>query len=129
MVFQLTLDPAQGNCYVVFRVVTLQVDGGHDVQFARADELHVEVGEPGNVPVFEHTAGDGTFNVRRYTLAHQEASVAVDQHNGNDRQQNTDDDRAPGAQHGRTRDLGQEHAGKRHHQADQCSSILSENGP
>ena len=57
MVLQLALDPAQGHGYFVFGVVALQVHRRDEVQLAGADELQVEVGEPGNVPVFEQPPG------------------------------------------------------------------------
>src|SRR6476620_5675935 len=128
VVLQLALYPAQRHGHFMFRVVALQVDGGDEVQLARSDKLQVQVREPGNLPVFQHPAGHRPFDVRGDALAHQEAPVAVDQHDGDDGQQNADDDRAHGIRHRRARDLVKEYAGKRDDQADQGRGVLREHG-
>ena len=128
VVLEFAFNAPQGHGDVVFPVVPLYVHCRHKVELARADIFQMQVGDALDLWVAQEPAGHGALDIAGHSLAHEEAPVAFDQHDGDYRQQDAHQNGPDGVRHGGSGDLVQSYPGESDEQADQGGPVLGEDG-
>ena len=96
MLFQLSLHLPQPDSQTVLDVVTSHVDRSNQIQPTRTNKLKMQIGDPIDVGAFQKLAKNLLANLGAHLLTDQEASVAVDQEDCDDRQQQANQNGADG---------------------------------
>ena len=119
-------DPARAKLMGYSDVVTGHVDRSNQIQPTRTDKFKVQIGDPIDVWTVQELAENVLANLGTHLLPDQEASVAIDQEDCDDRQQQTNQNGADGVGRGRSGDLMQRNSDAGNGDADQGRGVFGE---